>query len=190
LREHRNVSIVVVREHGGHGHGVSKGRVRISPRPRHDAVILVDRLDRSILKAIRYARSIDALDIRALHAGIDPAKAQELTEQWSDVGHVLGIPLDINECFDRDVARTVGEYIDELSSSDSEITVVIPHREYPHLAQRFLHDRTSRAIARRLANEPHVDLVMVPYRLRRGRPGEHGWRRAATESKAAALVTR
>jgi amino acid transporter len=191
LRDLDNVSVVVVREHGGHGHRLLSGRVRISPRPRHMAVILVDRLDRSILKAIRYARSIEALDIRALHAGVDPAKAQELAEHWSEVGHVLGIPLDIHECFDRDVARTVAEYLQEIETPDAEITVVIPRREYPRLVQRFLHDRTSRAIARRLADEPHVDVVVVPYRLRRahhGRPG--GLPRPAVESEAAALSTR
>jgi amino acid transporter len=191
LRAHANVSIVVVREHGGHGHGLLNGRVRILARPRHDAIILVDRLDRSILKAIRYARSIEALDIRALHAGIDPQKAQELAEQWSEVGHILGIPLDINECFDRDVARTVGEYIDEIKASDAEITVVIPRREYPGLAQRFLHDRTSRAIARQLADEPHVDVVIVPYRLRRPHHSEHArLRGAASKATAATLLTR
>jgi len=191
LRDHDNVSIVVVREHRGHGHPLMSGRIRISPRPRHVAVILVDRLDRSILKAIRYARSIEALDIRALHAGVDPTKAQSLAEQWGDVGQALGIPLDIDECFDRDVARTVGEYIDEIRASDAEITVVIPRREYPRLVQRFLHDRTSRAIAHELADDPHVDVVFVPYRLRRAHPDGRGSSpRRPVEATAATLSTR
>ena len=167
LREVDNVSVVVVREHGGHGHLVRQGRVRISPRSRHVAVILVDRLDRSILKAIRYARAIEAMDIRAMHAGLDPERARLLAEQWADVGHVLGIPLDIQECFDRDIARTVIDYIGELATPDAEITVVMPRREYPRFLHRFLHDRTSRTIARALAEEPHVDVVVVPYRLTR-----------------------
>ncbi|HEV8421593.1 MAG TPA: APC family permease [Actinomycetota bacterium] len=190
LRDLPNVSIVVVREHGGHGHQLRSDQVRISPRPHHVAVILVDRLDRSILKALRYARSIEALDIRALHAGVDPKKAQELAEQWSDIGHILGVPLDISECFDRDVAGTVSDYIEEIKASDAEITVVIPRRVYPRLLQRFLHDRTSRAIARRLADEPHVDVVIVPYRLR---PGHHERGRRNTivaAAEAAALPTR
>jgi amino acid transporter len=171
LREIANVSFVVVRDHGGHGHGVWNGRTFISPRPRHVAVILVDRLDRSILKAIKYARSIDAFDIRAVHAGADPHKAQELAEQWSEVGYILGIPLDVTECFDRDVARTIGEYVQQIAAPDAEVTVIIPRREYPRWAQRLLHDRTSRAIARALADEPHVDVVTVPYRLRQDHRG-------------------
>jgi amino acid transporter len=165
LRDLHNVSVVVVRDHGGHGHRWTPQRIQVTPRSRHVAVILVDRLDRSVLKAIRYARSIQALDIRALHAGVDPGRAQELQERWSEVGHVLGIPLDLDECFDRDIARTVRQYVDELKAEDAEITVIIPRREYPRTLQRFLHDRTSRSIARCLAAEPHVDVVMVPYRL-------------------------
>jgi hypothetical protein len=167
LRDLDNVSVVVVRDHGSHGERDEPERIRIIPRSRHVAIILVDRLDRSILKAIRYARSIQALDIRALHAGVDPGRAQDLAEQWSDVGHALGIPLDLDECFDRDIARTVRRYVDEQKAEDAEITVIVPRREYPRFLQRFLHDRTSRSIARSLADEAHVDVVLVPYRLRR-----------------------
>ena len=191
LRDHPNVTVVVVRDHGGHGHGRLNGRVRISPRPRHVAVILVDRPDRSILKAIRYARSIEALDIRAMHAGIDPHKAQELADQWSDVGHLIGIPLDITECFDRNIARAVREYVEDIKSADAEVTVVIPRREYPRLVQRFLHDRTSRAIARELADEAHVDVVVVPYRLRRAQGGHPNLPHSPVRpTKASTLITR
>lgn len=190
LREHPNVSIAIVRDHGGHGHGLLNGRVRISPRPLHVAVILVDRPDRSILKAIRYARSIEALEIRALHAGVDPKKAQEIAEQWSDVGYILGVPLDISECFDRDIARTVRQYIEEIKAHDAEITVVIPRREYPRLVERFLHDRTSRAIARELADEPHVDVVIVPYRLGQGHHPRAGRKTDPAADGATALLRR
>jgi hypothetical protein len=174
LRDVHNVSVVVVRDHGGKGHRPGPDRVRITPRSRHVAIILVDRLDRSVLKAIRYARSIQALDIRALHAGVDPLGAEELVGQWADKGQILGIPLDVEECFDRDIARTVRRYVDQLQAEDAEITVVLPRREYPRLLQRFLHDRSSRSIARSLQDEPHVDVVIVPYRLRR----HQGHRRA------------
>jgi len=167
LRDLDNVSVVVVRDHGGHGHRTERGRLHIAPRSHHVAIILVDRLDRSVLKAIRYARSIQALDIRAVHAGVDPKQAQDLAEQWGDVGHILSIPLDIEECFDRDIARTVRRYVDGLEDEDAEVTVVVPRREYPRVLQRFLHDRTSRSIARSLQDEPHVDVVVVPYRVRR-----------------------
>jgi amino acid transporter len=164
LRELENVSVVVVRDHGGAGHAMH-GRLRVLPRSRHVAVILVGSLDRSVLKAIRYARAIEAADIRAVHAAADPDHAQKLTEQWGEVGPILGIPLDVEECFDRNIARTVREYVDRVTSSDAEVSVILPRRDYQRGAQRFLHDHTSRSIARALQDEGHVDVVVVPYRV-------------------------
>ncbi len=174
LRDMDNVSVVVVRDHGGKGHGMPRGRIRVVGRQRHIAVILVGRLDRSVLKAIRYARAIEALDIRAVHAAVDPAHAQELTEQWGEVGNVLGIPLDVEECFDRNIARTVREYVERVKAPDAEVSVVIPRREYPRPLQRLLHDHTSRAITRALLDEPHVDVVAVPYRLNASKKSARG----------------
>ena len=39
----------------------------------------------------------------------------------------------------------------------------MPRRDFPHLRQRMLHDRTSRGIARALGRYEHVDLTVVPY---------------------------
>jgi amino acid transporter len=171
LRELENVSVVVVRDHGGSGHSI-QGRLRVLPRSRHMAVILVGTLDRSELKAIRYARAVEAADIRAVHAAADPDHAQKLTEKWGEVGPILGIPLDVEECFDRNIAHTVREYINRVRSPDAEITVILPRREYPRHAQRFLHDHTSRSITRALQDEGHVDVVVVPYRVD-ARHGRH-----------------
>ncbi len=165
LRDLENLSVVVVREHGGAGHASSSGRIRVSPRTHHVAIILVDQVDRSVLKAIRYARAVEASDIRALHAAVDPHRAERLAEQWGEMGHVLGVPLDVEECFDRNIARTVSEYVHRVQGRDVEVTVVLPRREYPRTLQRLLHDHTSRAIARALESEPHVDVVVVPYRV-------------------------
>src|SRR5207248_6867114 len=166
LRALDNVSVAVIREHGGAGHAVTGDRVRVSPRSRHIAVILVGRFDRSVLKAVRYARQIDAMDIRAVHAAVDPHVAAHLAEQWAEVGNLLRTPLDVEECFDRNIARTIREYVERLKSPDAEITVILPRREYPRATQRLLHDHTSRTIARALRDEPHVDVVAVPYHLR------------------------
>jgi len=165
LRELSNVSVVVVRDHRGEGHPILQGRVRIVPRSRHIAVILVARLDRSILKAVRYARAIEATDIRAVHAAVDPELAKALSVQWGEAGHILGIPLDVEECFDLNIARTIREYVNQVRSPEAEISVIMPRREYPRIAQRLLHDHPGRAITTALQNEAHVDVVVVPYRL-------------------------
>jgi amino acid transporter len=165
LRGLHNVSLVVVREHGGRGHPEVGGRLRISPRAEHVVLILVDRLDQSVLRGIRYARAIDASEVWALHVGVDPTRADQLLKEWAEHVTELQVPLDLVHCPDRDVARTVELYVNGLRAPDVEITVVMPRREYASIPQRFLHDRTSRTIARTLEDDPHVDVVVVPYRL-------------------------
>ena len=46
-----NAGLLVVRAHGGAGHGSVDGRVSVGPRNRHVELVLVERLDRAVLKA-------------------------------------------------------------------------------------------------------------------------------------------
>jgi amino acid transporter len=168
FRDLENVSVVVVREHGGPGHArIEGGRYRVSPRPRHIVLILVDRLDQSVVKALRYGGSTEALEVRALHVAVERARGEQLLREWGRWIDVVGIPLDVEDCPDRNVPRTVLRFVRELEAPDTEITVAMPRRDYPSVFERLLHDRTSRSIARALATEPHVDVLVVPYRLGR-----------------------
>jgi amino acid transporter len=163
LRQFDNVSSVIVRAHDGMGHATVSGRPLVSPRRRHIVIIMVGRLDRGVLKAVRFARSVGATDVRGVHAATDPIFAGELAEQWMKLGAQITIPLDIEECSDRNIVRTVRRYIDQLAIDDTEVTVIIPRRRYSKIAHRLLHDHTSRAIFRGLVDLPHVDLLIVPY---------------------------
>ncbi len=153
--------------------------MRLALHSRHRVVILVGRLDRSVIKAIRYARNVDALDVTALHVGIDPEHAQRLLNEWWKFGRALETPLEIHECLDRNISRVIGEYVRTLRASASDITVVLPRNDYGGLFQRLLHDRTSRGITDALSDEPGVHIVVVPYQLSSAARARHG---AAPES--------
>jgi hypothetical protein len=75
------------------------------------------------------------------------------------------VPLQLVECWDRNVARSLETYVVDLMGDDSEVTVVLPRRDYAQLRQRLLHDRTSRSISRALGRYAHVDVTAVPYYL-------------------------
>jgi hypothetical protein len=163
LRGLPEVSVVVVRERTPRTTAASLAGLR--PMPTHRVVILAGRLDRSVLKAIRYAKSIDATEIRAVHAAVDPRAAQVLLERWTEVGPSLGIPLDVEECFDRDIVRSVRMSVDRSRDGVSQVTVILPRRVFPRVLQRALHDHTARTLARAFETTADVEVVLVPYRF-------------------------
>ena len=75
------------------------------------------------------------------------------------------VPLDVIECWDRDIPRALERYVVAMASDTSEVTAVMPRRDYPKLRQRLLHDRTSRKIQRALGRYAHVDVADIPYHV-------------------------
>lgn len=173
MSHYDHVSVTLVRDHpeGTHPLGIDDaGRpvVRLSPRSDHRVLVPIDDLDAAAARAIAHARSLGAVSVRAVHAGTDPELAGRLMQRWLDLE--APIPLDIIECWDRDVPGTLERYALEISGegapTDREITVVLPRRDFPTIRERLLHDRTSRSIVRTLTRYPHIDVSIVPYAVR------------------------
>ena len=159
-----NVTVAIVHP-GNARESLPRGRLRVVPRPRHVAILLAGRLDRSVIKALRYVRSVNAIETRVMHAAADPDHAAHLLDQWAELGFLLQARLDVVRCPDRNVTRAVRDYVREVEADDTEITIVIPRRDYHGRLQGLLHDRTSRSLARVLQSAPHVNVVIVPYRV-------------------------
>jgi hypothetical protein len=145
--------------------------VRLATRGLHEVVILVDKLDRATLQAIEYSMDLGATSIRAVHAAADPDRAARLVDRWSELQ--APVPLDVIECWDRDIPRALERYVIALTRETTEVTAVMPRRYYPKFRQRLLHDRTSRRIQRTLGRYAHVDVADVPYYMRTGRAAPH-----------------
>ena len=117
--------------------------VRLEARGVHEVVVLVDKLDRATLQAISYGLELGATTVRAVHAAADPDRAPVLAERWAELQ--APVPLDVIECWDRDVPRARRALRGRARLADgNEVTAVMPRRDYPRLRQRLLHDRTSR----------------------------------------------
>ncbi len=158
--------LTVVRDHWGPGHPVTetvggRRRLRVLPRPTHRAVVLVDKLDRATLRAVRYALCLGATEVRAVHAAVDLENQEQLIRRWMELA--VPVELEVIECWDRNVARSLERYVIEMMGRRSEVTVVMARRDDARLSHRLLHDRTSRKIARALGRYEHVDLAVVPY---------------------------
>ncbi len=157
LMPYRRTRVTLVRDHAGEARPDS----RHHPRTRHTVVVLIDRLDRAALGAVRYGMSLGAAEVRGVHAVVDPDRQEELIQRWIDL--VPPIPFELIECWDRNIPHAIEGYVHELLDGRTEVTVVLPRRSYAEVRQRVLHDRTSRALIRTLGRYPHVDVAIVPY---------------------------
>jgi amino acid transporter len=132
---------------------------------RHVVLVLVDQLDAAASRAIQYARTLTPDDLRAIHFDLDPIKTEDLCTAWRDLG-LARLPLDIMECPDRRIPRAAAELVaGALADGDTEVSVLIPRRQYAHVWHRLLHDRTANAITEALSGLPHSNVTIVPYHL-------------------------
>lgn len=132
---------------------------------RHVVIVLVDTLDMATARAIQYARTLVPDELIAVHFDLDPIRTKELTASWSQLGFSR-LALDVIECPDRRIERAAAEVVARyLAEGNTEVTVLIPRREYSRFWHRLLHDRTADDLAETLSNLPHCNVTFVPYHL-------------------------
>ncbi len=135
---------------------------------RHAVIVLVEKLDRSSARAVQYARTLTPDELKAVHVAWDVRAAEDLAEEWRRLG-LQRLPLELVDCPDRRIDRAVLQVVaEEVAGGDTEVSLLIPRREYRGFWRRILHDRTAESIARAMAGMPHVNVTFVPYQM-----GEH-----------------
>jgi amino acid transporter len=144
--------------------GVEVAEVLAPPRPRHEVLVLVDGLDRAVLRALQYARQLNPLSITALHVAADPDAASKLAKLWAKLP--VAVPLEVVACPNRDLVACAAHAVAERARPDTEVTVLLPRHGDLGGFKRLLHDQTGRelfAALRRLA-AVNVAVVHVPPR--------------------------
>ena len=137
----------------------------------HSVIVLIERLDQSSARAIQYARTLTPDDLKAVHIATDHEKADVLADEWTRLG-LSRLPLELVDCPDRRITRAVLEVVAEAASTgNTEVSVLIPRREYRRFWHRFLHDHTADSIAKVLTDVPHANVTFVPYHLGKHTPG-------------------
>ncbi|HTZ45477.1 MAG TPA: amino acid permease [Jatrophihabitans sp.] len=154
--------------------------------PRHVVLVMIDRLDLAVIRAIRYAGSLRPTEIRAIHVVVDAEVARQLEQEWIDRGLGERVPLELVECADRRLVRAAAQTaLHTVVQERAEVTLLLPRRTFHRLSQRILHDRTADRIAEAIARIPHVAATIVPFDTTLPADVEHRLedrqRRAATE---------
>jgi hypothetical protein len=159
------VLVVVLKSIGRHYDRVRDAvRVTAEYRPArrtHIAVVLVGTVNRGVLNALSYARSLAPDRLLAVSVVGDPAEQEELTKSWDE--HNISIELHTIYSPYRELTRPILQYLEELDqeSPDDVITVIIPEFVTSWTTQ-FLHNQSALALKARLLYRPNTVVTSVP----------------------------
>jgi amino acid transporter len=143
---------------------------------RHVVLLFVERLDLATARAIQVGRSLNPTELRAVHFVLDTAAADELRDQWTQLG-LSRLPLDLVECPDRRLVRAVMELVAETAADgETEVGVLLPRRVFEGVFRFVLHDRTSDRIAGLVSQLPNANATIVPFPLGKRRKDLVPWK--------------
>ena len=135
-----------------------------SPRRTHYVVVLVGKVNRGVLDAVQYARSLAPERIIALSIVQDPEEERALHQQWDD----YNVPIELHTISSpyRELTRPVLAYLDEIDQErdDDIITVVIPE-SVTKVSSQWLHNQSAFALKARLLYRPDTVVVSVPVHI-------------------------
>jgi hypothetical protein len=133
---------------------------------RHTAIIPVAGMNKMVLAAIEYARSISR-DVIAVTVNVDNEDREKLLEEWQS--RVPDVPLVILESPYRAIHRPLLRFIDEAETwrGDDVLTVVIPEFVTKSWWHHFLHNQTTLFLKAALLFKPRIIVTSVPYHMRR-----------------------
>ena len=129
------------------------------------AIILVNRLQKPVIKAIDYAIAAKHQKTIALHVAANPEDGVQLQKDWQQ--HRIPIPLVIVESPFRHYAAPVEEYINKYREKHGPavVTVYLPQYIVGHWWESILHNRRARRVANQLMMVHGVSINLVPWLL-------------------------
>lgn len=137
------------------------------PRPRRNIVIIpIGNVNRSVVRAVDYARSRGG-EIRAILVDVDKEETALVEIKWAQWGG--GIPLIVVPSPYRSILGSLLDYIEELRQQDPDcwITVVVPEILPARWWQNILHNQRALMLKASLLFKDRVVLTDVPYHLTR-----------------------
>jgi len=129
------------------------------------ALILVNRLQKPVLKAIDYAIAAEHSKTLAVHVALSAEDGRQLQREWST--RRMPVPLVILDSPYRSYAQPVAEFIDRYREKhgSSVVTVYLPQYIVGHWWETLLHNRRARRIANQLMLVHGVSITLVPWLL-------------------------
>ncbi|OSC29748.1 DNA-binding protein [Mycobacterium vulneris] len=130
---------------------------------RHRVFVFVDSVDLAVAAALRYGKGLHPDQLTAVHFVVDAAHAADLQAQWEQFDNVTA--LWVIDCPDRHLGRAAQELVLQSLNDHpgTQVTVLLPRREYAPLVGRLLHDATADKMARAVSRIHSATAIIVPY---------------------------
>ena len=130
-----------------------------------EALVFISSVHDPAIRAINYARSLRAMDVRAVFFALDAQEIEDIGNQWAE--RRVPVALDIVEAPFRDLTAPILQEVRRITSRpDALACVIVPELVVKKWWHNFLHNHRPVFIKRLLLFEPRVVLSSVPYQLR------------------------
>ncbi len=148
-----------------------RNQLRVEPDYRpdlsnrsHTVLVLMDRLHRGNIKALRYARQLSD-DVRAVRIETMPDTQLKsvILREWEDWGH--GVPLVIIDSPYRSLVQPLVEYVKQVKEErpDALVTVVVPEFVVSGIWEKLLHANAAVLLKMALGGIRGVVITNVRY---------------------------
>jgi amino acid transporter len=138
---------------------------RVAPRHAHTVVVLVGSVNRGVLQALSYARSLQPELLVAVSVVTTPEEERRIVDQWRR----HEIPVELRTVFSpfRDITEPVLELLDELDDQrpDDVVTVVLPEFVVEHWWDQALHNQSALVLKAALRQRPNTVIASVPVQV-------------------------
>ncbi len=133
-------------------------------RMHNHVIVLVKDIDRRLVRALQYGKSLQAETLEAVYVDIS-GKGSEFRSRWDEAD--FGVRLTVIDSPYREIIGPILERVRSVPrpTSDHVVTVIIPEYAAEHVADQMLHDKTSFFLKQQLFDEPGVIVTDVPYRI-------------------------
>ncbi len=134
-------------------------------RHSHTVVVLIGTVNRGVLHAIAYARSMRPDRLVAISVVASAEEEERIVDAWEE----FELPVELRTIFSpyRDLTGPVLEVIDELDAErpDDVITVVIPEFVVEHWWDRVLHNQSAVVLRAKLRQRPNTAITLIPVQV-------------------------
>ncbi len=139
-------------------------------RHSHTVVVLIGSVNKGVLNAIAYARSMRPDRLIAISVVTDAEEEARVVDAWEQ----FELPVELRTVFSayRDLTNPILEVIDELDAErpDDVMTVVIPEFVVEHWWDQALHNQSAVVLRSKLRQRPNTAITLIPVQIAHHKP--------------------